>query len=118
MRTWGCWLLSKMKSFAGLGIILIVCLWGLDAEDDAYRQALTLMVVITPVSAILSIWAAIFTFKNFEEVYSRSKRWRNSNVEKLNTRICYSISMFFQCLFAFPVFILIIVCFYYIIKMI
>ena len=80
MRTWGCWLLSKMKSFAGLGIILIVCLWGLDAEDDAYRQALTLMVVITPVSAILSIWAAIFTFKNFEEVYSRSKRWRNSNV--------------------------------------
>lgn len=117
MKTFFCWLLSKINPITGVGIL--AAMWcALTAADDFEfaHKILKPLLVIGSISFILSVWAAVFTFKNFDEVYSRSKRWRNSNVDRLDVRISYSFGMFVKCLFAFPVIIMLFGGIFYILK--
>ena len=63
---------------------------------------ISILKIALPIDIVLSIWAAVFTYKNFDEVFSRSSRWRNSNVEKFDVRLKYSILILFESFFAFP----------------
>lgn len=101
MRTLVCWLLSKLKEPAALGFIGAVCLiMGWDTVDG--DSMISILKIALPIDIVLSIWAAVFTYKNFDEVFSRSSRWRNSNVEKFDVRLKYSILILFESFFAFP----------------
>jgi len=100
MRTFICWLLTKLQwpaALGFLGIYLLIMKSG-DSESVIY-----MLMIGLPIDIILSVWAAVFTYMNFDEVFSRSKRWRSSNVEKFDVRLKYSIYILFQALFAFPV---------------
>lgn len=101
MRTLVCWLLSKLKEPAALGFLCAVCLiMGWDKVDG--DSMISILKIALPINIVLSIWAAVFTYKNFDEVFSRSSRWRNSNVEKFDVRLKYSILILFESFFAFP----------------
>jgi len=63
---------------------------------------MSILKIAIPIGIVLSLWAAGFTYKNFDEVFSRSSRWRNSYVEKLDVRLKYSILILFESFFAFP----------------
>lgn len=102
MRTFICWMLSKLKGIAGLGLIGALCLLlGWDNIDS--NSVIPILMIAIPVDIVLSVWAGVFTYKNFDEVFSRSSRWRNSNVTKFDMRFKYSVLVFFQSLFAFPI---------------
>lgn len=101
MRTFICWLLSKLKEPAALGFWGTICLMmGWDKIDG--ESMMSILKIALPIDIILSAWAAVFTYKNFDEVFSRSSRWRNSNVEKFDVRLKYSILVLFESIFAFP----------------
>jgi hypothetical protein len=83
MRTFICWLLSKLKEPAALGFLGAICLlMGCDKVDG--DSMMSILKIAIPIDIVLSLWAAVFTYKNFDEVFSRSSRWRNSYVEKLD----------------------------------
>lgn len=101
MRTFICWLLSKLREPAALGFFGAICLMmGWDKVDG--ESMMSILKIALPIDIILSVWAAVFTYKNFDEVFSRSSRWRNSNVEKFDVRLKYSILVLFESFFAFP----------------
>lgn len=101
MRTFICWLLSKLREPAALGFLGAICLMmGWDKVDG--ESMMSILKIALPIDIILSVWAAVFTYKNFDEVFSRSSRWRNSNVEKFDVRLKYSILVLFESFFAFP----------------
>lgn len=101
MRTFICWLLSKLREPAALGFWGAICLMmGWDKVDG--ESMMSILKIALPIDIILSVWAAVFTYKNFDEVFSRSSRWRNSNVEKFDVRLKYSILVLFESFFAFP----------------
>lgn len=101
MRTFICWLLSKLREPAALVFFGAICLMmGWDKVDG--ESMMSILKIALPIDIILSVWAAVFTYKNFDEVFSRSSRWRNSNVEKFDVRLKYSILVLFESFFAFP----------------
>ncbi|MBO7582137.1 MAG: hypothetical protein J6T38_11570 [Bacteroidaceae bacterium] len=59
-----------------------------------------LSVVQIPVALVFAIWAAKFTYQNFDEVWSRRMSWNNSNVDKMNSRFNYTSKVFFHSLLA------------------
>lgn len=101
MRTIICWMLSKLQLPAALGLLgafLLFKRFG-DVGDDSIVK---ILMICLPIDVFLSVWAAVFTYKNFDEVFSRSSRWRSSNVEKFDVRLKYGIYVLFQSFFAFP----------------
>lgn len=108
MKTLVSWLLANM------GLLVLLGFFALVIEIDVYagmendwseRTNLiikTMLIVETPITIFLAAWAAKFTYQNFDEVWSRRMRWKNSNVDKLDAQMGYSIKMFFKCLLAVP----------------
>lgn len=100
MRTFVCWLLSKLKILAGAGIFFGI---GILASLNSLSKSFLILVGVSDlIGFALAVWAAVFAYRNFDEVYSRRERWRNSNVEKLDSRFRYSLHIGFAGLFAFP----------------
>ena len=113
MKTFTCWLLSKIAIPATLGILMLFCIVGMISEHRLTVEDVTQWsYVVVPIDFVLSVCATIFTYRNFDEVYSRSKRWRNNNVEKFDMRLSYCIFMFIQCLLAVPFLMLLLVLLY------
>ena len=103
MKTFLCWLLTKITPLAILGVFMLFYIINQISEQKlTIEDVMTWAFIVVPIDIVLSVWATVFTYRNFDEVFSRSSRWRTSNVEKLDSRIWYTIGTFFKCLFAFP----------------
>lgn len=107
MRTILSWFLAKQTGVAALGLfILFFCYTVIEYAGIGMDLFSIPFIISLPFCLIYAIWAVVFTYKNFDEVYSRSKRWRKSNVEKFDTRLGYCFGMFFKCLFTSVVFVM------------
>lgn len=118
MRTFVCWILANLSFLNRIGLALLLLFacayYGFYTDKDSFEESAqwvrwlnTALFVIVPISFIVAIWASIFTYKNFDEVWSRRMRWANSNVDKFDARLKYAAGMFFRVLFAmFALFII------------
>ncbi|MBR1688555.1 MAG: hypothetical protein IJ710_08520 [Prevotella sp.] len=103
MRTFLCWLLAKMTTPAVLGVLMLFCIFDMVSEQKLdIEEVKQWALIVVPIDIVLSGWATVFAYKNFNEVISRNKRWRNSNVERFDMRIWYCIAVFVKCLLAIP----------------
>ena len=117
MKTFLSWLLTKITPLAFLGVFTLFYIFNMISEQKLTVEDVTAWAfIVVPIDIVLSVCATVFTYRNFDEVFSRSKRWRNSNVEKFDMRIWYCLALFFKCLFAIPFIIFLIVIIYYIIN--
>ncbi|MGN0232262.1 MAG: hypothetical protein ACI4A8_08665 [Muribaculaceae bacterium] len=105
-----CWAINFFSSnFYGIGILgtsAVACLLFIindskQAENDDFTLYSNIFTgAIAAISLILSVWAGRYTYNNFEEIWSRRKRWTSSNVEKLDARMkntaMITIRMFFS----------------------
>lgn len=107
MKTFISFFLANMGFMEFLGLLFIM------AEYDAFTNEINLelsartvniLKVTTflqiPVALYCAVRGAMFTYNNFDEVWSRRMSWKNSNVDKLEARLTYSIKIFFKCLIA------------------
>jgi len=100
MRTILSWFLAKQTGVAALGLFVLFFCYTVIANAGIGLDRFYLPLIFSlPFGLIYAIWAVVFTYRNFDEVYSRSKRWRKSNVEKFDSRLGYCFGMFFKCLF-------------------
>ena len=118
MRTFVCWILANLSFLNKIGLALLLLFacayYGFYTDKDNFEESAqwvrwlnTALFVIVPVSLIVAIWGSVFTYKNFDEVWSRRMRWANSNVDKFDARLKYAAGMFFRVLFAvFALFIM------------
>lgn len=107
-----------MKTFisfflANIGFMVFLGLLFIMAEYDAFTNEINLGLSARTVSILkvttflqipfvlyFAVRGAMFTYNNFDEVWSRRMSWKNSNVDKLEARFIYSIKIFFKCLIA------------------
>lgn len=104
MNTFKCWLIAQTEVLGGLVFILGILLM----QDDgailkteilpSYLKSIWLLTTIASVAFVLSTMITIFTWRNFEEVVSRSLVWRRSNVDLFSMKIKYSLNIFIQIL--------------------
>lgn len=118
MRTFVCWILANLSFLNKIGLALLLlfaCAYcGFYIDKDSFEESAqwvrwlnTTLFVVVPISLSVAIWASVFTYKNFDEVWSRRMRWANSNVDKFDARLKYAAGMFFRVLFAvFALFII------------
>ena len=109
MKTFISYFLANMGFMVFIGALFIL------AEYDAFTNEIKLGVSVRtvnilkvttflqiPVALYFAVRGAMFTYKNFDEVWSRRMSWKNSNVDKLEAKLTYSIKIFFKCLIAVP----------------
>lgn len=104
MNTFKCWLIAQTEVLGGLVFILGILLM----QDDgailkteilpSYLKSIWLLTTIASAAFVLSTMITIFTWRNFEEVVSRSLVWRRSNVDLFSMKIKYSLNIFIQIL--------------------
>ncbi len=106
MKTFLSWLLAHIEPLSVFGfmalIIEYVAFKGTDISWSISTNNMlkTMAVVQIPIALVFAIWAAKFTYQNFDEVWSRRMSWNNSNVDKMNTRFSYSSKIFLYSLLA------------------
>ena len=102
MKTLMCWLIANLESHL---IIIFLCalMYKLNTSPNHVQiifskflapESISLLIILVILAFIFSLWTAIFTYKNFNEVISRQFRWRNSNVEIFSSRLYYTSSRF------------------------
>ena len=107
MRTFLSWLLAKQTGIAALGLFVMFFCYTVIVKAGINMECFFLPFIISlPFCLLYAIWAVVYTYRNFDEVYSRSKRWRKSNVEKLDSRLGYCFGLFFKCFFTSVVLIM------------
>jgi len=107
MKTFVSFFLANMGFMVFIGLCFILTEYdaftneinlGLSARTANILKVTTFLQI--PVVLYFAVRGAMFTYKNFDEVWSRRMSWKNSNVDKLEARLTYSIKIFFKCLFA------------------
>lgn len=117
MRTILSWFLAKQTGVAALGLFVLFFCYSVIANTEIGMDRFYLPFIISlPLGLIYAIWAVVFTYRNFDEVYSRSKRWRKSDVEKFDSKIGYCFGMFFKCFFTSVALVMALVMLSFIIK--
>lgn len=117
MKIFLSWILAKQTGVAALGLFVLFFCYSVLRKTDIGLDFFYLPFFISlPFCLIYAIWAVVFTYRNYDEVYSRSKRWRKSNVEKFDSRLGYCFGMFFKSLFTSVVFFVALAMLSYIIK--
>jgi hypothetical protein len=112
-----CWIISKLSKITGFwaAVIFITVLVAIP-ENTAEPATLILTKAIewtfSPTFFILEVTGFVicliacikvgkFTYRNIDEILSRSARWRTSNVKKFDIRLKYSINRSLDALFIF-----------------
>lgn len=104
-----CWLIRAFtNNFYRLGILITaavaIFVYGFNIDENSEITELVLCLnilsgTIAVISLSISIWAGLFTYKHFEEVWSRRMKWNNSNVDKMEARFNYSFKIFYRMFF-------------------
>ena len=106
MKTFISWLLANIQPLSVIGFMVLILEYAAFHDADfasserTHNMIVVLSVVQIPVALVFAIWAAKFTYQNFDEVWSRRMSWNNSNVDKLNSKFNYTSKIFFYSLLA------------------
>jgi hypothetical protein len=106
MKTFISWLLANIQPLSVIGFMVLIMEYAAFNDADfscserTSNMIKTMSVVQIPIALVFAIWAAKFTYQNFDEVWSRRMSWNNSNVDKMNTRFNYTSKIFFYSLLA------------------
>jgi hypothetical protein len=106
MKTYLSLFFAHLNGFASLGGTVIFMELFAFVDNTLGPQVIDVLKYALPVQILVSLYcavkAAVFTFHNFDEVWSRRMEWSSSRSGKLESRLTYSIKIFFQCFFAIP----------------
>ena len=106
MKTFISWLLANIQPLSVIGFIVLILEYAafhdadFSSSERTHKMITVLSVVQIPVALVFAIWAAKFTYQNFDEVWSRRMSWKSSNVDKLNSKFSYTSKIFFSSLLA------------------
>ena len=107
--TFVCWLIRAFDNqiyrlcillTAAIALFLYVGYTDESGDTDEFTTILTITSgTIALISLSISIWAGLFTYRHFDEVWSRRMKWANSNVDKMEARFSYSFKVAFKMFF-------------------
>lgn len=107
--TFVCWLIRAftnnfyrlgMLFTAGVALFIYAGNTNESADSDKFTLGFNILSgAIALISLFISIWSGIFTYRHFDEVWSRRMKWANSNVDKMEARFSYSFKVFFKIFF-------------------
>lgn len=101
MNTFKCWLVAQIEPLFGFTLIAgWMILLGADqiTSPPEFLISIWFFVTIASIALIPSIIITIFTWRNYEEVISRSLMWRRSNIDRFSMKLKYSFGVFIQTL--------------------
>lgn len=106
--TFVCWLIRLFTNFYPLGILVTLgmtfLVYGSNTNEAPNGSNFTMVLnilsgTIALISLLISIWAGLFTYKHFDEVWSIRMRWTNSRVDKIEARFSYSFKIAYRMFF-------------------
>ncbi len=121
MKTIFCWLIANLESHLGMMVLFVLFYPQFSDKNEISQKteklssvikgsediAINSLIVCVIVAFILAILTAVFTYRNFDEVISRQFKWRNSNVERFEARLNYTLTRFMWSMIVYCIYLLI-----------